>query len=177
MSFHFRPRPGDWLLSNAILKQAEDEIYQNAKPSRDFDVPYVAGYSKDGKSFYIDRMLAKGFEHDGVFFLIDIPIILHEVIEKSLMVEEHGIIYELAHQIALRGERAAVEAAGMPWAVYNAFCMQQIKLIGGRKEYPDCPPDLDLTPYFDEKDWATLKKMSAGGKPLWDGVKPQDPKM
>jgi len=169
MSFHFRPRPGDWLLSNAILRQSEREIFRNAKPIREYDVPYVAGYSKDGKSFYIDQEMPKGFDDDGTWFDTDLPITLHEVIEKSLMEEEHGIIYELAHQIALRGEEAAVKASGMKWSAYNSFCMKQIKLIGDRPDYPDCPPDLDLTPYTDEKDWATLRKMYAGGKLLWDG--------
>ena len=169
MSFHFRPRPGDWLLSNKILEQAEDEIYRNVKPIRDFDVPYLAGYSKDGKRFYIDHKMPRGFKDGGRFFNTDIPIILHEVVEKSLLEEEHGILYELAHQIALRAEEAAVKGAGMSWTPYNSFCMQQLKRIGTRSAYPNCPKDLDLTPYLDEKDWSTLKKMSAQGKPLWDG--------
>lgn len=171
MGFHFRPRPGDWLLNNAILEQAEREIYRNVRPSRAFDIPYVAGYSKDGKHFYIDRQMPKGFEYRGSFFATDLPIILHEVIEKSLMVEEHGIIYELAHQIALRGEEAAVKGAGVPWPVYNSFCMRQIKKIGSRPRYAECPKDLDLTPYIDEKDWSTLAKMSANGVALWNGRK------
>ena len=173
MGFHFRPRPGDWLLNDAILEQAEREIYRNVKPIRTFDVPYVAGYSKDGKRFYIDHQMPKGFDYKWSFFVTDLPIILHEVIEKSLMVEEHGIIYELAHQIALRGEEAGVKGAGIPWTVYNSFCMKQIKLIGNRPRYANCPKDLDLTPYLDEKDWPTLRKMSANGVALWDGKQVQ----
>lgn len=176
MSFHFRPGPGDWLLSNKILDEADDEMLDNVKPSREFDVPYVAGYSKDGKRFYIDRNLPKGFDYEGRFFLVDTPLMMHEVVEKSLLEAEAGIEYQLAHQVALRAEKACVDAARVPWAYYNNWFMKLIKSIGGRASYPDCPPDLDLQPYTDERDKATLKKMFADGKPLWDGKLPPEGK-
>lgn len=170
MSFHFKRGPRDWLVSNVILTEAENEIYKAIAPSREFDVPYVAGYSKDGKTFYIDRELPRGFEHDGDFFVVDTPLMMHEVVEKSIMEEEAGIPYQLAHQIALRAERACVEAAGIPWVTYNRWFMQWIDRIGGRTRYDDCPPDLDLEPYRDEDDRKTLTRMFADGKPLWNGV-------
>ncbi|HQU16559.1 MAG: hypothetical protein B7Z66_06555 [Chromatiales bacterium 21-64-14] len=172
MSFRFRPKDNDWLMSDKILDEADREILANVKPSSKFDVPYVAGYSRDGKKFYIDHKLPKGFEHGGRAFVVATTLILHEVVEKAIEDEEAGIPYQLAHQIALRAERAAVEAAKMPWEIYNRWFDKQVSEIGSRDTYDNCPPDLDLQPYLDEHDWATLKKMYHNGKPLWDGKKP-----
>ncbi len=171
MSVAFHRGPRDWLMSNKILLDADSSILKDVKVSRDFDVPYVAGYSKDGKRFYIDHKLPKGFEHAHGFFVVDTTLILHEAVEKGLESEIPSLPYQLAHQIALRAEEAAVLAAKVTWAQYNSWFMGQIKLIGDRKVYDSCPPDLDLKPYLDEEDWATLRKMSAGGKPLWNSVK------
>ncbi|HQU07898.1 MAG: hypothetical protein B7X04_02840 [Parcubacteria group bacterium 21-54-25] len=171
MSFRFRPNPSDWLLSDKILNEADREIVANAKVHSEFDVPYVAGYSVDGERFYIDRNLPKSFQHEGRPFVVRTTLILHEVVEKALEKEAAGIPYQLAHQIALRAERAAAEAANISWDVYNNWFDTQIKEIGSRDRYDNCPPDLDLQPYLDERDWSTLEKMYANGKPLWNGKK------
>jgi hypothetical protein len=47
-------------------------------------------------------------------------LIVHEAVEKALL-DELGLHYLHAHQIALRIERAAVEAEGFAWRDYNAF--------------------------------------------------------
>lgn len=175
MSFAFHRGPKDWLLSDKIMDQAGEAIERDVKIVTDFDVPYVAGYPvKRGKQtvLYIDHALPKGFDGDGGrFFDVFQSILLHEATEDGLLQLVPELPYQLAHQVALRGERALVEAHGISWAKYNAWCMHQISVIGKRPRYPNCPPDLDLKPYLDEEDWATLKKMSADGRPLWDGVK------
>jgi hypothetical protein len=63
-----------------------------------------------------------------------------------------------AHQIALRAEKAAVEAAGVSWDVYNRFMKRYEKPIDAEK-LVSVPPDLDLTPYRDEKDFALLHQL------------------
>lgn len=174
MSFAFHRSSKDWLLSGKILDEAGDAIERDVEIITDFDVPYVAGYpNKQGKKpkFYIDHKLPKGFDGPEGFFNVFEPIIVHEAIEDGLLDLIPSLVYQLPHQFALHGERSLVEARGMDWTTYNTWCMKQIKEIGGRDHYPNCPPDLDLKPYFDEEDWATLKKMFANGKPLWDGRK------
>lgn len=175
MSFAFHRGPKDWLLSDKIMDQAGEAIEQDVEVVTDFDIPYVAGYPiRQGKKtiLYIDHTLPKGFDGDGGrFFDVFQSIIMHEAIEDGLLRLIPKLPYQIGHQVALRGERALVEAHGMSWAKYNAWCMEQIKKIGGRPRYPNCPPDLDLKPYYDEEDWTTLKKMSAGGKALWNGSK------
>lgn len=171
MSVAFHRSPRDWLMSDKILDEATAAILRDTKIVWTFDVPYVAGYSKDGKTFYIDRKLPPGFEHPGGLFRIENTLILHEAIEKGLEDEIPSLPYQLAHQVALRGEEAAVRAAKVSWVDYNTWFMKQIRSIGNRALYEDCPPDLDLKPYLDEEDWETLEKMFASGKPLWDGRK------
>lgn len=175
MSFTFHRGPRDWLLSDKILDEVGEALEQDVDIITDYDVAYVAGYpnkqAKGKPRFYIDHALPKGYDGPGGFINIWVPIILHEAVEDGLRRLIPSMAYQLAHQCALRAERAYIEAMGESWASYNAFCNKQIKKIGGRPRYPNCPPDLDLKPYYDEEDWATLKKMSAGGKALWNGSK------
>lgn len=79
------------------------------------------------------------------------------------MLFEHVLHFQYrdAHQLALRAERALVESDGLAWSAYNRFCAKWIKAIGGRKHYPNPPPDIDLQPEIDEDDKATLRRMGA----------------
>lgn len=167
MSVAFHRSPKDWLMSNSILDQAAKAIREDVKVVYDFDIPYVAGYSKDGKTFYIDRLLPRRMRN----FDVSLTLLVHEAVERGLEGEIKSLPYQLAHQIALRAERACVEAANISWAEYNSWFNVQIKKIGGRDSYPNCPPDLDLEPYYDEEDWQMLKKMQADGRALWNGKK------
>jgi hypothetical protein len=168
MSFAFHRGPGDWLMSDIILKETAKAILADVTVDTTFDIPYVAGYSKDGKTFYIDCKLPRKW--DG--FDVVPGLILHESTERGLEGEINSLPYQLAHQVALRAERAYIEACGKTWKSYNAWCMKQISEIGSRKRYDNVPRDLDLEPYHDEEDWATLKKMfCCDGKPIWNGKK------
>jgi hypothetical protein len=66
--------------------------------------------------------------------------------------------YVHAHQIALRAERDAVKAAGIPWWVYQRFMKQHEKHIEEEK-LVKVPASLDLTPYRDEKDFTLLRRL------------------
>src|SRR5271169_2186536 len=47
-------------------------------------------------------------------------LILHEEVEKTL-IDQLGLHYLHAHQIATRAEQAAVRAAGLVWRDYDRF--------------------------------------------------------
>jgi hypothetical protein len=147
----------DTKISGPIIEQANRAVLRQVKVNRTFDVPYLAGYSEDGKTIYIDRDLPKTFSSDGKRFPAHPFVVLHESVEKAL-VDQLGLVYQHAHQIALRVEQAAVRDAGVPWRQYDAFMQKYIKMA---EERPDLhiPPDLDLKPYRDEDDAATLHRM------------------
>lgn len=161
-TIHFKAKPGDWLLSDKLLREAVDDLVKAEKVNSSFDIPYLAGYSIGGETIYIDRHLP---EWKSTFGSVDICrfLVLHEVVEKGVM-ELSGMPYQLCHQIALHAERDAVESAGYNWDDYNTFCMKQCKRAGDER-LTKVPKDLDLTPYKDERDFATIKRIvAAGGK-------------
>jgi hypothetical protein len=167
MSVAFHRSPTDWLLNPSILTEAVNAIKADVKLDTTFEIPYVAGYSRDGKCFYIDSKLPAKWQG----FDLSLTLLLHETVERALEGLIPKLPYQLAHQIALNAEKAAVEAFKLNWVAYNRFFNGEIKEIGSRKRYAHCPKDLDLEPYRDEEDWATLKKMFHEGRPLWNGVK------
>jgi hypothetical protein len=170
--FVFRHTPNDWKLSRAMLNEAADAITHDVQIVRDFDIPYVAGYSIDRKTFYIDHTLPRGFDlGDGDFFDVTMTLILHEAIEAALEKMLPSFPYEGAHQIAFQAEEVAVKAFGVDRKRYNDFFNGWIDKIFKRSRFENCPIDLDLEPYRDEEDWVTLDKMFHNGKPLWDGKK------
>lgn len=122
-----------------------------------YSVPYIAGYSVDGKTVFIDRHLPRTFRWKGRSVRVEPFLLTHEIIEKTLL-DQLQLHYLHAHQIALRAEKAAVEAAGVSWDVYNRFMKRYEKPIDAEK-LVSVPPDLDLTPYRDEKDFALLHQL------------------
>src|SRR5690349_5724146 len=110
----------DTRISAAILEQARRAVQRRVKVDRTYDVPYLAGYSKDGKTIYIDCDLPKTFAHGKRRWPVHPFLILHESVEKAL-VDQLGLVYQHAHQFALRVEEAAVRDAGVPWRQYDAF--------------------------------------------------------
>jgi hypothetical protein len=133
------------------------------KVDREHDIPYIAGYSQNGEKIYIDRHMPKSFETAGRRVQTDRFLILHEAIEKALL-DELALNYVHAHQIALRAERAAVEAQGIAWKEYDAFTKSHGKKIGDER-LTKVPDDLDVTPYRDEHDFRTLQQMIAAIRP------------
>lgn len=147
----------DTLVSGAILTRAVNDIRRRTRLDRAHDVPYLAGYSVDGRTIYIDRHLPRSFAYLGRRVYVDPYLILHESVEKTLLTEL-GLHYQHAHQIALRAEEAAVRAAGIPWRQYDRFMRDYIKEAGDEK-LRRLPLDLDVKPYRDEHDTQLLKRM------------------
>jgi hypothetical protein len=84
-------------------------------------------------------------------------LLTHEIVEKALLDELH-LHYLHAHQIAVRAERDAVKAAGIPWWFYQRFMKRYEKPIEEEK-LVKVPASLDLTPYRDEKDFSLLRRL------------------
>jgi hypothetical protein len=141
---------------------------------RKHDIPYLAGYSLDGKIIYIDRHMPKSFKFRGRVIETDRFLILHEEVEKTL-IDQLGLHYLHAHQIATRAEEAAVRAAGVEWHAYDRFMQKHVKHIGDER-LTKVPKDLDLKPYRDEHDddllMRMLKSVRAGKCPK--GIHVQD---
>lgn len=154
----FKPFAKDWYISTNILDAAIKQIESQITVVRKFDIPYVAGYSQNGKTIYIDKDVPEGFTlHSGKYIPTDKYLILHEVLEKTIL-DRFGVPYQFAHQMALRIEQDAVEANGIAWKHYNKFMMAYVKKV--QHIIPtNVPGDLDLTPYKDEDDYQTLQKM------------------
>jgi hypothetical protein len=120
----------EWFVSSLMMDRALDAIVRRAKTlDRKHDIPYLAGYSKDGKTIYIDRHMPSSFRYDGRDINTDRYLILHEEVEKTL-IDQLNLHYLHAHQIATRAEEAAVRAAGIRWRDYDRFMQKYVKRIG-----------------------------------------------
>src|SRR5262249_27813203 len=156
---HKKLRLPEWYISNLMLDRALDAIVRRVKKfDRNHDIPYLAGYSIDGKTIYIDRHMPRTLKVEGRDVDTDRFLILHEEVEKTL-INQLGLHYLHAHQIAARAEEAAVRAAGLRWRDYDRFMQKYVKRIGDER-LRKVPPDLDLKPYRDEHDFDLLKRMS-----------------
>ncbi|HUW98559.1 MAG TPA: hypothetical protein VMV40_06920 [Acidiferrobacter sp.] len=163
---HKKLRIPDWYVSTLMLERALDAILHRVSLRRDYDIPYLAGYSQNGQTIYIDRHLPLSFTNKGRTVQVDRYLILHEAVEKSL-IDELGLHYLHAHQIATRAEESAVRADRISWTAYDAFMQKYVKAIGDER-LTHVPADLDLKPYRDEHDrdlMARMQKAETDGAP------------
>ncbi len=130
--------------------------------NRAYDIPYIAGYSVDGTTVFIDRHLPRTFHWLMKPVRVEPFLLVHEIVEKALL-DELRLHYLHAHQIAVRAERDAVKASGASWWAYQRFMKQHEKHITEEKLIK-VPPSLDLTPYRDEKDFALLEELAHKAK-------------
>src|SRR3984885_9841583 len=155
---HKRLRLPEWYVSSLMMDRALDAVVRRVKKfDRKHDIPYLAGYSLDGKTIYIDRHMPPSFKFRGRTIETDRFLILHEEVEKTL-IDQLGLHYLHAHQIATRAEEAAVRADGILWRDYDRFMQKYVKHIGDER-LKDVPEDLDLKPYRDEHDFDLIKRM------------------
>jgi hypothetical protein len=155
---HVKLKAPDWYISSLMLDRALDAILRRVKTlDRNHDIPYLAGYSQDGKTIYIDRHLPKTFTFRGRTIDVDRFLILHEEVEKTL-IDQLGLHYLHAHQIATRAEEAAVHAHRITWKAYDRFMQKHVKAIGDER-LTKVPDDLDLKPYRDYHDYDLLRQM------------------
>ncbi len=155
---HKKLKLPEWYASNLMLDRALDAIMRRVKKlDRKHDIPYLAGYSEDGKTIYIDRHMPRFFKFRSRKIDTDRFLILHEEVEKTL-IDQLGLHYLHAHQIATRAEQAAVRAVGVTWHDYDRFMQKYVKRIGDER-LTKVPDDLDTKPYRDEHDDDLLQRM------------------
>jgi hypothetical protein len=155
---HKKLRMPEWYISTLMMDRALDAIMRRVKSlDRKHDIPYLAGYSKDGKTIYIDRHMPPTFRYERRDINTDRYLILHEEVEKTL-IDQLNLHYLHAHQIASRAEQAAVRAAGISWHAYDRFMQDNVKHIGDER-LTKVPADLDLKPYRDEHDYELVQRM------------------
>ena len=155
---HQKLKLPEWYVSSLMMDRALDAVVRRVKKfDRNHDIPYLVGYSKDGKTIYIDRHMPQTFKFRGRVIDTDRFLILHEEVEKTL-IDQLGLHYLHAHQIATRAEQAAVRAAGVNWRDYDRFMQKYVKRIGDERIIR-VPGDLDTKPYRDEHDDDLLQRM------------------
>jgi len=155
---HRKLKLPEWYVSSLMLDRALDAIVRRVRTfDRSHDIPYLAGYSQDGKTIYIDRHMPESFTYRKREIRTDRFLILHEEVEKTL-IDQLGLHYLHAHQIATRAEQAAVRACGVGWRAYDRFMQKYVKRIGDER-LTRVPADLDLKPYRDEHDLDLLRRM------------------
>ena len=153
----------NWFVSNLMMDRALEAILKRVKKlDRAHDIPYLAGYSQNGKTIYIDRHMPETFTYKGKAIDTDRFLILHEEIEKTL-IDRLDLHYLHAHQIALRAEQAAVRAAGIVWRDYDRFMQKYVKKFGDER-LTRVPVDLDTKPYRDEHDTDLLRRMEKSAR-------------
>src|SRR5712664_741771 len=155
---HKKLRLPEWYVSSLMLDRALDAVVRRVKNlDRKHDIPYLAGYSNDGKIIYIDRHMPPTMKLRGREIDTDRFLILHEEVEKTL-IDQLGLHYLHAHQIAARAEEAAVRAAGILWRDYDRFMQKYVKRIGDER-LTKVPADLDLKTSRDEHDYDLVQRM------------------
>ena len=79
-------RVPEWYVSSFMMDRALDAVVrQIVKLDRRHDIPYFAGYSRDGKTIYIDRHMPKWFTFQARRINTDRFLILHKSVEKALI--------------------------------------------------------------------------------------------
>jgi len=150
----------DRYLKNDNVRTA---LYQSHKINKEFDVPYLGGYSKKGDTIYFDRHLPDQItlECDGAKKVIDpIPFLtMHETLEKAL-IDQLGFNYQHSHKVATAYEKRGLLQALGPgwWNPYQKVMNRYIK-ADAHEKLKRVPHDLDLRPMMDEHDTKLLEHM------------------
>jgi hypothetical protein len=144
---HFHRAASESALNAVItLAAVKRELAKPYKLDRDHDLPYLAGYSKDGRTIYIDRHMPKTMKWKGNEIDTDEFLIRHERVEKAL-IDQLDYGYWKAHRIATRAEEDAEDKAGVPYSAFQKFFKPYIK-ADERERLVKVPADLDMTPYL-----------------------------
>ena len=144
-------------IEDVVLTDVVKALLRRIKVNHEYDIPYIAGYSLDARTVFIDRHLPRQFQWLMKKVRVAPFLATHEIVEKTLL-DELRLHYLHAHQIALRTERDAVKAAGLSWWAYQRFMKKHEKAIE-KEKLLKVPATLDLTPYRDEKDFALLQNL------------------
>jgi hypothetical protein len=153
-------------ITNAIRKIASDITakkistpYGHKTLDLSYEIPYLAGYSKDGKTIYIDKRLKPVFElKSGKKINIVKYLIVHESSEKHF-IDVKNYKYPYAHEKATKLERKAVEDDGYPWIEYQKYALSEVQRIKKLDSNEPLPKDLDDRPERDTHDYYRLEEI------------------
>ena len=121
---------------------------------RSYDIPYLGGYSEDGRTIYLDRRLPSVLFDGKNWFDPGLFIAVHERVEKAIIAE---MGYEQAHAIATVIEHMMVSDYGLDPAEYEHAIKPYIKMAA-EEPIVRVPRDLDNSPYVNDAE--SLKKIS-----------------
>lgn len=145
----------------AFLKQSKkiNTPFGKKTLNTSYQIPYLAGYSKDGKTVYIDKRYEPVFElKDGRKMNITKYLVIHELTEKDLE-DNQQYKYPYAHEKATGAERDAVEADGYPWDEYQKYALSEVHRLYKLGLNEPLPKNLDEKPETDTKDYSLLKEI------------------
>lgn len=140
------------IMSNPDFKDRL-KLIDRIKVNREYDIPYLGGYSKDGSVVYIDRHVPNVINGIPVMPFLKV----HEVAEKAI-IDIFGVKYQDAHRLASQIEKMLVEKKEIAWKDYTKVLKPFIKTTANEK-LKKIPNDLDLTPYVDSRDYKKLKSL------------------
>ena len=128
-----------------------EKLWMPRTEDNSFDIPYIAGYSKDGKTIYYDRHLPEVLKLKYDRSTRDINprefLRLHETLEKAI-IDALGWGYYHAHAAATAWERRNVfERLGPQWWMPYQHAMDGYAKADEHEKIKRVPKDLDLTPY------------------------------
>jgi hypothetical protein len=119
-------------IDNDVLLDVVKAIRRRVRViNRSYDIPYIAGYSEDGHTVFIDRHLPRSFLWLMKAVRVEPFLLTHEIVEKALL-DELRLHYLHAHQIAVRAERDAVKAAGVSSLAHQSFMKKHEREIEER---------------------------------------------
>jgi len=123
--------------------------------NNDYNVLEGAGYSIDGKTYYVDKRIERFMKQkSGKVLDVYKPLLIHETTEKHYE-DTHGYSYQRAHELATGMERHWIRASGYDWDDYQTHILAEVKKL--TIEGP-VPPDLDLKPDADYHDVDSILK-------------------
>lgn len=148
ISEHRRPSVTE-LLSTITDPHITPELRKPHRESRAYSIPWLAGYSRDGKTIYYDKHLPEHLQIQGAIVAPSQFLYWHEVLEKAL-IDHYGWSYARAHAYATVFEHLQVSARGISPAAYEEALRPWTIGTGPNKSLigiDELPPDLDLYPY------------------------------
>lgn len=131
--------------------------FGSEKINAEYQIPYLAGYSKDGKTIYIDKRLPRWFTlKSGKAIDVYKYLAVHERTEK-LLEDTKDWKYPYAHEKATGEERRAVESDGIDWDEYQNYMLKMVKKLIAFSG--PLPHDLDARPEKDTHDYYRYHKI------------------
>ncbi len=149
-------RPTDKWMARIASAMRRGE-FPRVRVSQRYDIPYLGGYSQDGKTIYLDHRVPDRILVGGVRFAPRPFLVIHERVEKWFLTVYHSP-YQRAHKIATAVEHQAVREAGALPMDYEAALKPYIRECDDETVH-HVPTDLDLTPYTDEDDQRVLQEL------------------